>query len=199
MPEAITTHELYQADAQLMHQVAHQDDTAWNTLLEHHLGKVLLLVKRLLHDHQEAEDVTQECFIRLWQQAAHWQPQARIATWLYRVAHNLAMDRLRKRQRQQEETLDEQQEYDSIMAPPTHSPLAILEEKERQQWLLSALDRLPARNRSVVLLVNRLGLRISEAAQVLQLSEEATASLLARSRKQLRTMLAPLYHDLRGD
>ncbi|MBF0184637.1 MAG: sigma-70 family RNA polymerase sigma factor [Magnetococcales bacterium] len=199
MAAETTQPEMIQADARLMQRIAAGDGTAWKDLLDQQLARVVLLVKRMLHDQQEAEDVTQESFLRLWQQAPRWQAQARIATWLYRVAYRLAIDRLRQRQQAHEEPLDEQEESSLPLMPTLDSPLAKLEQAEEQRWLQAALHALPTRQRVALLLVHRLDLSVREAASVLQLSETATASLLARGRAKLRLLLSPFYHSSAGN
>ncbi|MEO5363680.1 MAG: sigma-70 family RNA polymerase sigma factor [Magnetococcus sp. DMHC-8] len=188
-----------QEDALLMERVAARDASAWRLLVDRELGRVLMLAKRMLNNHQDAEDVAQETFARLWQQAPRWTSEARIGTWLYRVAHNLAMDRLRHRQHALDdaELLVEMEE--SLPAPARESPLARLEQAEQRQLLDAAMARLSVRSRTALLLVNVLGLRVAEAAGVMHLSDQAMASLLARSRRQLRLLLTPWHDTLLGE
>ncbi len=187
-----------QADGQLMQRVAAGQHAAWKQLVDRELTRVLTLANRLLGNQQEAEEITQESFLRLWQQAPHWRAQARIATWLYRVAHNLAIDRLRQRHRLPEEICWEEEE-DRLLLPEECSPLALLEQAERRQLLETALAAIPIPCRSAVILVNMLGLRVSEAAQVMQREEKEVAALLARGRKRLRVLLAPWRNILLGE
>ncbi|MBF0147529.1 MAG: sigma-70 family RNA polymerase sigma factor [Magnetococcales bacterium] len=187
-----------QADAQLMARVAMGDAAAWKLLADRELSGVLLLAKRLLDHHQEAEDVTQETFTRLWRQAPHWREEARVRTWLYRVTCNLCLDHLRHRHgRITEETFAEGEE-EAVPASDRESPLAHLERKEQRHLLDAALAHLPVHHRTAVLLVNVLGLRVAEAAQVMHLGDEAMASLLARSRQRLRLLLLPWRNELLG-
>lgn len=179
------------ADAGLMARVAHGDAQAWHILTDQELPKAFHLAKRLLHHDQEAEDVTQEAFTRLWQQAGHWQPRARIATWLYRVVHNLAMDRLRLPPMSQEEMTMPEEESD-----PATSPLAMLERSDRQRILQQAMAALPLRQREALVLVHLMGVGLREAGQVMGVGREALDSLLARGRRRLRTLLSPLRKEL---
>ncbi|MEO5348700.1 MAG: sigma-70 family RNA polymerase sigma factor [Magnetococcus sp. YQC-3] len=194
-----TMHEQrIQQDALLMERVAARDASAWRLLVDRELGRVLMLAKRMLNDHQDAEDVTQETFARLWQQAPRWRGEACIGTWLYRVAHNLVMDRLRCRQHAVNDAELLPGEEESLPAPDRESPLARLEQAEQRRFLDAALGRLSVRSRTALILVNVLGLRVAEAAGVMHVSDEAMASLLARSRRQLRLLLTPWHDALLG-
>ncbi|MEO5334347.1 MAG: sigma-70 family RNA polymerase sigma factor, partial [Magnetococcus sp. YQC-5] len=182
----------------LAQTLAARDASAWRLLVDRELGRVLMLAKRMLNDHQDAEDVTQETFARLWQQAPRWRGEACIGTWLYRVAHNLAMDRLRCRQHAVDNAELSPGEEASLPAPDWESPLARLEQAERRRLLDAAMTRLSVRSRTALILVNVLGLRVAEAAGVMHVSDEAMASLLARSRRQLRLLLTPWHDTLLG-
>ncbi|MEL6245309.1 MAG: sigma-70 family RNA polymerase sigma factor, partial [Pseudomonadota bacterium] len=84
-------------EAQEIARAAAGDKRAQSALVNRHMPRVYALAKRMVSDAQEAEDVTQETFIRAWKAMPDWEPRARFSTWLHRVALNLCYDRLRKR------------------------------------------------------------------------------------------------------
>ena len=85
-------------DAALLAAYAAGDDAAARVLIGRLGPRLLALATRMLGDGAEAEDIAQEAMLRLWQRAAEWRPgEARVATWVTRVALNLATDRLRRR------------------------------------------------------------------------------------------------------
>jgi hypothetical protein len=86
-----------QNDAELLERVASGDPRAYRQLVERHVRGVHAFVYRMLGSRAEAEEVCQESFLRLWKQADSFVAHAKPSTWLYRVAHNLAIDRLRRR------------------------------------------------------------------------------------------------------
>ncbi|MBF0109809.1 MAG: sigma-70 family RNA polymerase sigma factor [Magnetococcales bacterium] len=194
-----TDDDALRADALIMTRVAANDATAWRQVVDRQLGRVLLLAKRMLGQHQEAEEVAQEAFIRLWRQSSCWTGEARIGTWLFRVVHNLCIDRLRAYQRRMEEGAWIDEEIASLPAPSSASPLALYEQSERRKILDQALALLPLRQRTALVLVNMLGLHVGEAASVMHIGEEAMASLLARGREGLRQRLAPWHDALVGN
>jgi len=83
-------------DAELMRRVAEGDAVAFRQLADRHLGSIVRFATRWLGRKEEAEEVAQETFLRVWQHARTYEPTARVSTWLHKIAHNAAIDRLRE-------------------------------------------------------------------------------------------------------
>jgi RNA polymerase sigma-70 factor, ECF subfamily len=146
---------------------------------------------RLLRDCAEAEDVTQEALIRMWKMAPTWKPgRAKFETWLYQVATNLCFDRLRKAGRFVEES--------AAPEPRDHAPLpdAELAGTALRTRIDQALELLPDRQRTAIVLTHFEGLSGKVAGEVLGVSVDALESLLSRGRRALRTALAEEKHVL---
>jgi RNA polymerase sigma factor (sigma-70 family) len=144
---------------------------------------VLNLGMRMLGDQGDAEDVTQEAFLRLWQYASTWRGgEAKVSTWLYRVAVNLCTDRLRRQR-----PLAWPEKFD----PPdaTAGVLDKMQERQRAAMLQWALSRLPERQRQAVALRHLEDMTNPQIAEILGVSVEAVESLLARGRRALKDML----------
>lgn len=155
--------------------------------------RVLALARRLLNDPAEAEDVTQEALLRLWQIAPRWQPGgASPATWLYRVAANLATDRLRRRRGRGLDEIDEPEDG----AP---GPAEGLMAADRLAALDAALAQLPDRQRAAVVLRHLEGMTNPEIAAHLDVGVEAVESLIARGKRRLGQLLAGRRDDLGYD
>jgi RNA polymerase sigma-70 factor (ECF subfamily) len=179
-------------DEMLMVRIGAGDHEAFRRLLERHLGRVVTLAARLLGERAAAEDVAQDTFLRLWKHAARWQPNARLATWLHRIALNLCLDRLR---RARELALDDVAEP----MDPKPSPVAHLQARDIGRHVNDALAELPAQQRVAITLCHYEGLRNREAAEMIGVSVEALESLLARGRRALRSRLHSLLPDLLGE
>ena len=175
-----------------MARVAAGDHAACRHQADRHLGRIVAFAHRQLRDAAEAEDVAQEAFLRMWRQAPGWRPEARIGTWLHRVALNLCIDRQRQRREQLPETLPE-------LADPTPGPL----ERHHRQQVARTIERglaaLPERQRTAIILVHYQELDQRQAADVLEVSVDALESLLARGRRGLRDRLHMSRHDLMGE
>src|SRR6187549_2325543 len=95
-------------DHALMAAVGKRDERAFAALVERHLGWALGFAERMLGERPEAEDLVQTAFLRVWEGAARWEPEAKFSTWLYRVLHNLCMDQFRARRRAASQPLDDE-------------------------------------------------------------------------------------------
>ena len=149
--------------------------------------RLLSYVYRLLRDRAEAEDVVQEALLRLWLMAPDWRSgEARVTTWLYRVATNLVTDRQRARQRRRLAALEDAPQ------PADAAPGAVAQmiEADRMAALDAALACLPERQRQAVILRHLEGLSNPEIAAILEIGVEAVESLTARGKRALAAALA---------
>jgi len=185
-------------DAELVMRVGEGDVPAYRELVRRHGKKLHHYAARLTHSPADAEDIVQETFLRLWQRASEYSPRARVTTWLHRIAHNLAVDRLRARGRWQ--ALEDEDD-----APISAPQARLIDDRRRAENLDAALSELPERQRAALVLVHLNELSGKEAAHVLEISEDALESLLARARRTLKEKLGlsakepqPIHVESRG-
>lgn len=179
-----------ESDEALLARYAAGEALAARLLIDRLAPRILRLAQRLLGDQAEAEDVVQEAMLRLWQIAPEWRAgAAQPSTWLYRVAVNLATDRLRRRRGVA---------LDSIAEPPHPAPAAVerMIRGEREQALARALEQLPERQRVAVVLRHIEGLSNPEIAGLLDIGVEAVESLTARGKRRLTQLLADRRAEL---
>lgn len=181
-----------QTDAALVARVGAGDSGACRSLMDAHLGRIHGFAWRMLGDAGDAEDVAQETFLRLWRQAGRWRAEARVGTWLHRVAHNLCIDRLRKQRGQSGEEPPD-------LPDPAPGPAGEYQRAQVARKVETALARLPERQRAAIALVHYQELGNIEAAAIMDVSVEALESLLSRGRRGLREALAGLRDDLMGE
>jgi RNA polymerase sigma-70 factor, ECF subfamily len=174
-------------DHELMMAVGRCDHRAFGRLVERHYGWALGFTDRMLGARHEAEDLVQTAFLRVWQRAARWEPNAKFSTWLYRVLHNLCMDRLRARKAAASEPLDG--EVVDALADERPGSEEHVSGLQRSACVRAALARLPARQRAAIVLCYYEELSQVEAAALLGVSEGAVESLLSRGRATLRKWL----------
>ncbi len=179
-------------DHELMQRIAEGDRNAFGLLMRRHLPAVMNFNRQYLP--LEAEDVAQEAFIRLWKKAPQWRelgvsPKA----WLMKVSYNLCIDELRKRKT---ETLDD---LPMQIADPSGSSERFWGARSDLQQQMRALNALPERQRSAIVLSVCSGLNNREAAAVLNISVDALESLLARGRRTLKKTFAAATGYSGGD
>jgi len=161
---------------------------AARALTDRHLGRIYALALRMLGNQAEAEDVAQDTMLRLWKVAPEWQAgRAQLSTWLYRVASNLATDRLRSVQRHRPA---DDSALDSLIDP---SPGAddVLITAERDTALHYALNRLPDRQKLAITLRHFDEMSQPDMAEIMDTTIEAVEGLLGRGRRALAAMLRP--------
>lgn len=171
-------------DAELLARVGRSEPQAVREMIARKLPRLLSLAQRLLGRREEAQEVAQETFVRVWKQAAHWKRgHARFDTWLHRVALNLCYDRLRGRR--DEEPYDELHESVDLAPGPDEKLQAV----QRSERVAAAMAALPLRQREALVLQYYQELSNAEAAALMDISIEALESLLSRARRNLRAQL----------
>src|SRR5512134_68316 len=136
-------------DASLVQNVGAGDARAAEALVRRHLPRMVGLARRMLNDANEAEDVAQEVFLRVWREAPRWKPgAAKFETWMHRVALNLCYDRLRRRR--------EKPDPDAGINVADNRPMPSDEwlARQRSARVHAALAELPERQRAAIVLVH---------------------------------------------
>ena len=172
----------FTSDLDQITRAAAGDPAAVRALVRRYSPGVLGLATRMLGDAVEAEDVTQETFLRAWKALPGWEPRAKFSTWLHRVALNLCYDRLRKKREALPGDLPEQ-------ADTGLTPHEAYDQRQRIGAIETAIGRLPERQSAALTLCALQGHSQAEAAEILEISVEALESLLARARRTLRAEL----------
>jgi len=171
-------------EAELVRRFQAGDASAFAALLAHHEPQVLGLLRRLVRDASTAEDLCQETFLRVLKGLPHFRAESGLGTWIYRVAHNAAVDHLRARE--PGDSLDARAEegYDPPAAGP--EPPAAVQEGEMRRAVDAALSTLPAPQREVLHLLYWDELSVAEIAGVTGLPEGTVKTHLFRGRQALR-------------
>jgi RNA polymerase sigma-70 factor (ECF subfamily) len=173
-------------DHELMFDISHGDVAALECLVQRYQQRVFALAYRMLGDWHDAEDVSQETFIRLYNSAGRYKPDAKLITFLYPIVLNLCRDFRRKSAHMtQSETA-----LDSIADPD--NPVSAAVRNENARSVTQAVSALPERQKEALLLHRFDGLSYTEVAQVMGISVSAAESLLVRAYAALRQSLAKI-------
>ena len=165
-----------------MARVAGGDERAFRLLSRRHLPAMLGLARRILGNAADAEDVAQEAFMRVWTHAPRWQPLAQFRTWLTRVVINLCLDRKRHAPWVEMETAGD-------IVDPAPGAGEKAEKDERERMLAAAIEKLPIRQRSAIVLTYGDGMSNAQVAEILDTSVSAVETLLVRAKQNLRRAL----------
>jgi RNA polymerase sigma-70 factor (ECF subfamily) len=188
-------------DVQLMLDVKAGDEQSFALLLHRYRTPLVNFLYRMVRNREQAEDLAQEVFIRVYRARADYVPSAKFTTWLFRIATNLALNSVRDTRHQRMEV--------SLDAPVTvdaqdgdERPLDVAEknpnieehlvQEAQRDMIRHAIDKLPEKQRAAVLLHKYQDLDYGEISKILQCSESALKSLLFRAYESLRVELAPL-------
>lgn len=169
----------------LLSAVAAGDREAFGRLYSRTRGAVYGLVLSYLKQADDAQDVTQDVFVRIWDAAPQYRPQGKPMAWILTVARNQALTRLREREKSQSLAPE------AWEAIPAAAPAVTPEDRALLQ---SALERLSDRERQVVLLHAAAGLKHREIAALLRIPLSTVLSLYHRALKKLKVQLEGEEH-----
>jgi len=164
-------------------RAASGDRAAQAALVNQNMPMVFRVAYRMLQDRAEAEDVTQETFLRAWKALPDWQPKAKFSTWACTVALNLCRDRIRKKKPVLMDELPDRMDTDL-------RPDEALASRQTLNSIEAKIADLPDRQREALSLCALEGMSNIEAAATMDVSVRALESLLARARRALRANLS---------
>lgn len=174
-------------EAELISRAIEGDVDAFTHLVEDHQAVALRVAYLVVRDHAEAEDVTQEAFVKAYRALDGFRRDAPFRPWLLRIVRNEALNRLRRRGRRERLRLLVANEAVSGGAAP--SPEAVFIEEERRQRLLDAVEELPTRYRDVVTCRYLVGLSEAETAAALDVPTGTVKSRTSRALDRLASTL----------
>ena len=184
-------------DAELITRVLKGEREAYRPIVLRYQGRLHAMVMGMVRNGEDAKDITQNAFIKAYENLATFRIESSFYTWLYRIAMNLAIDHCRKGVRRKTSALDDsvapRDDDGTILQSTTidnaHQALA---RKELQKRIFAALDDIPEEHREVVLLREIEGLSYKEIAEVLDIPEGTVMSRLFYARKKLQAALKDL-------
>ena len=190
-------------DIRLMLRVRDDEAGAFEELVEQYQHRLVAVMHHLVGNAEEAEDLAQEVFLRVYRARKKYRPRSKFSTWLFTIANNLALNALRTRQRKPVVPLAaarfrpagprpaEQLVHDRRSGPMQH-----VQQQELAAVIRQALDGLNERQRMAVVLNKFEDMNYAEIAEVMGLTTKAVKSLLSRARMNLRAALAGyIYMD----
>lgn len=179
------------SDTQLLSQIAKGDRLAARSFIDRHINFVVNVCKQRLQNHAKAEEAAQEVFLTIWRNAGQWEErQAKVTSWLYRIAYNKSIDILRR----EKPSVDIDQIDDPV--DPSDDAERLFQVSEDQQALQIAVKRLTPDQRRAIELVYFAELKQAEAARQMEMTLAALESVLRRARQALHAELSHTRNHL---
>lgn len=186
------------SDLELMLRVRRGDEESFGELLRRYRAPLVGFFSRMVRDRALAEDLAQEVFLRVYKSRHRYEPNARFATWLYRIATNLALNAIRDRRGEVGPTGNEEREEETQaerVIDPRPSAERQLMQSDRERLIRQAVEALPETQRLAVILHKYQEVEYRQISKVLSVSESAVKSLLYRAYETLRFRLEPLMKE----
>lgn len=191
--------ELRDPDVRLMLEVRDDHAAAFEELVLRYQNRLVAILEHLMGNRDQAEDLAQEVFLRVYRSRKDYVPTAKFSTWLFTIANNVASNYRRMMSRRKEVHLPSP-DSSSQPANPLEGMLAVssgqmparqLDKAEMRDVVRLAVGALNERQRMAVLLNKFEGMAYSDIAEVMQMSPKAIKSLLSRARVNLKEVLEP--------
>ncbi|MSP62966.1 MAG: sigma-70 family RNA polymerase sigma factor [Myxococcales bacterium] len=182
-------------DHQLVEEARAGSQAAFRGLVERYQRKIYGMAFAMLRDSDQAKDVVQDAFIKVYQHLGDFQGASGFYTWLYRIAMNLCIDRTRRAKRIAQVEFEDDAAHDdggaSEVSPHRlgFDPARALDDQEIRGQVLAALDQLSPKHRAVIILREVEGLSYKEIADAMECSQGTVMSRLFHARKKMQEML----------
>jgi RNA polymerase sigma-70 factor (ECF subfamily) len=199
--ESSTQLALRDPDIRLMLRARDDNAEAFAELVELYHHRLVTVMRHLVGNNEEAEDLAQEVFLRVYRSRKKYHPKAKFSTWLFTIANNLALNILRTRQRKPTIPLNVRDSgplgprpAEQLVVDREHQPHQRMQQQELAAVVAQALDTLNERQRIAVVLNKFEDMNYAEIAEIMGLTTKAVKSLLSRARDNLRTALEGYIH-----
>lgn len=174
------------------------DREAFNELLKNSGSRVFNTALGILQNNEDAEDITQEVFVEVFQSITNFKGDAKLTTWIYRITVTKSLEFLKKKNRKKRfgfmTPLFSDERVEPIMeVPDFYHPGVQLENKERSKILFAAINSLPENQKTAFVLQKIENLSYAEIADVMRVSLSSVESLMFRAKQNLQKLLSDYY------
>ena len=171
------------------------NEQAFKAIIEAWQDMVYNTAIGIVQNAEDAEDITQETFVQVYQSVHSFRGDAKLSTWIYRIVVTKSLDHVRKKKRKKRFAFVQSLfgEKEEIHPPDFHHPGVVLEQKERANELFIALKQIPDKQRIAFTLHKLEGLSYQEVAEIMNTTLYATESLMQRAKNNLKRVLKKNY------
>ncbi len=181
---------------EIINRILNGEKDLFRFLVEEHQAMVFRTCMGFVHNKDDADDLSQEVFVGAYQALHKFKGNSSFSTWLYRIAVNASLNKVRKSRKsfvfQQLESLfgPSKQHPIEIVSLETDDPEKIIIREENQKWLQGALDKLPEKQRTAIVLSKYDDLSQKEIAEIMNITEGAVEALIQRAKANLRKIIS---------
>lgn len=179
----------------LMERFKSGDKRAFQQVVEHHQEYAFALAFRILFESEEARDVVQESFIRVWTHRSEYHMNVKFTTWLYKIVVNLCYDRLRRKQRREKLFVRSSDTYEDPVTMDNENPGELAANRDLAEQIMSLAGKLPEKQRIVFTLRDLHDQTIDEVAAIVGISPESVRTNLCYARAAIRSKLQAMRKE----
>ena len=179
----------------LIEQCLSGDQAAWDTIVRQNWRKVFNVAYKFVGKHEEAEDLTQDIFLKIFKALATFDRRANFQTWIVSISRNLCIDHYRSVRKEHQTIARDVESGDLQPASTERGPYALAEHQDLRKLLRAALEKLPTTLRTAVVLRDLKELSYQEIADQLGLPEGTVKSRINRGRLELARQIERLQHE----
>jgi RNA polymerase sigma-70 factor (ECF subfamily) len=180
-------------DEILVERIKNGDLSAFDELMKKYYRQISILAYKMTGSYEDAEDIAQEVFARVFKSLPTWKPKASFYTWLRTVTMNLCIDYHRTKVRHQTQSIDNNESpIANLPTDPSYSPLENVEANELRQRVLKAAEELSPQQRKAFMLCHYGGLSREEASQIMNCAVGTIKAHLSRATAKMRDLLKDL-------
>ena len=182
----------------LIDSIAKGDNYAFSVLVNEYKNKIFNTTLGIVQHYEDAEDLTQEVFIEIFQSIVHFKGESKLSTWIYRITLTKSLEFLRKKKRKKRfapvlSLFGKNNVLQEINKNYFHHPGVELENKEKAAILFNAIDKLAENQKTAFLLHKTEQLSYNEIAEIMQITIPSVESLMFRAKQNLQKLLGDYY------
>lgn len=176
---------------EIIERCTNGDLSAFRAVVEEFQGYAFAIAFRTVGDEEDAKDIVQESFIRVWNNLNRYDPKIKFTTWLYTIVINLCYDKLRSKKRKQAVLVYEKDISMVAGIEINENPEKLFTNNELASIIEKLTEELPPKQKMIFILRDLQGLHIQEVCEILHLSKSSVKTNLVYARKYLRQKLEP--------
>jgi RNA polymerase sigma-70 factor (ECF subfamily) len=174
------------SDQEIIDSVIKGNDSDYSILVDRYKNKAFSMLKRLLKNELDAEEVLQDCFLKAYNSLKNFKGEAKFSTWFYKIVYNTALTKLSSKKRKIESEMSSVEDHFNL---ESDYGTVNIEKKDFSEFMQSMIDRLPERYSGIISMFYLSEMSIEEISEVMQISVSNVKVMLHRSRNSLRDII----------